>query len=224
MITIGACKKKSAPSPPAAPDHTPAKALLIFPAKDEACITGSNASSNTSSVVFSWNGAANADAYEVNVKNLTTGAYMPPMTTSNTQLTITLLKNTSYSWFINSKSSLTSATTQSDTWKFYNSGPGEASHPPFPADLLTPSFGQSITPASGKISLSWIGGDVDNDISSYDIYFGTISQPPLYQSNVQLNTLNGISAISNTTYFWKIVTWDSKGNNSTSSTYQFTVN
>jgi len=224
VMIVAGCKKKSTPAPSPAPDYTPAKTLLIFPVKDEACITGTSVSSTTSSVVFSWNSAINAETYEVNIKNLTTGVYMSAVMTSNTQMTITLLKNTPYSWYITSKSSKTNTTTQSDVWKFYNSGPGVVSHPPFPADLLAPTFGQNIVAVSGKITLSWSASDVDNDIVSYDVYFGNNSSPPLLQSGVATSTLSNVSVISNAPYYWKIVTMDSQGNTSFSAIYQFSVN
>ncbi|QKJ32460.1 hypothetical protein HQ865_22740 [Mucilaginibacter mali] len=225
-IAIAACKK-SKPAPPAPavePDYTPSKTVLVFPAKDEACITGVSVSDMQSSVVFSWNNTINAESYVLYVKNLETGITAAAIDVLGTQKQVTLSKNTPYSWYVISKSSKTTATTQSDVWKFYNSGAGVISHPPFPADLLTPTFGQSISAVSGKIGLSWTGGDVDNDISTYDVYFGINSQPSLYQSNVSVNTLSGINVSSGTTYFWKVLTRDSKGNTSTSSTFQFTVN
>jgi hypothetical protein len=211
------CGKKSDATPPA-----PGAATLSFPAQNSACTTGTVISATQSSITFTWNSASNADSYELSYRNLLTGLSAVQTTTSN-QLTVTLLRNTPYSWFVVSESSKTSATTQSSTWKFYNAGAGTVSHPPFPADNLVPTEGQSVTTTTGSVSLSWTGSDPDNDIAGYDVYFGTTATPPVL-TNTTSTSVNIVAVTSGSTYYWRVVTKDAAGNTSDSGLFQFTVN
>lgn len=224
LFCVFACKK-NAPEPPPGPPPVPppAKATLSFPNNNEACTSGIIISSTQSSIILKWNVSANSESYELSIKNLESGV-STTQTTTQTELEVTLSRNTPYSWYIVSKSSKVSTTAQSDTWKFYNSGPGTVSYAPFPAEILDPALGQNVTVASGKITLDWNGSDVDGDVSSYDVYFGTASPPVLFKSNLTESILIDVIVTSNTTYYWKIITKDSKGNTSDSGVYQFKVN
>lgn len=200
----------------------PSKATLSFPTQNAACYSGTVISTTQSSVTFSWSASDNTDSYELDVKNLLTNTITTfPATTF--QLSITLLRNTPYSWFIISKSSKTTTTATSDTWKFYNAGLGTVSHSPFPADVSSPSFGQNITATAGTVNLAWIGSDVDGDIVSYDVYFGTTTSPAILKTNTTNQFLNNVTVSSNTGYYWKVITKDSQGNTSDSGLFQFFV-
>jgi hypothetical protein len=135
-----------------------------------------------------------------------------------------LKRNKPYSWFVKSGSSLTTATAQSDTWKFYNSGPAAVNYAPFPADLIAPALAQSITAVGGKIAISWAGNDVDNDIESYDVYLSDTTTPTLLASGVTTNSLNDVVVVSGKQYYWKIITNDKKGNKSESGVNYFKIN
>ncbi len=215
LLFIGCKKPKDVPAP--------GKAALTFPAQNAACTTGTVISATQSTITFTWTASDNTDSYKIVIKNLLTSALTTQISTAN-QSTVTLLRNTPYSWYVVSKSNATTDTTKSDVWKFYNSGPGIVSHPPFPADIISPVFGQNVTTTSGTINLSWTGSDPDNDIAGYDVYFGTTAAPSLSQSNVPNMFLNGITVTSGTTYYWKIVTKDAAGNTSDSGIFQFKVN
>lgn len=201
----------------------PAKAVLIAPAHNELCIQGTVISATQSTVTLQWNAAENAQGYEINIKDLEAGTTTSRITTA-TQLSVTLKRNTPYSWFVKSGSSLTTATAQSDTWKFYNAGPAAVNYAPFPAELIAPAFGQSITAAGGKITISWAGNDVDNDIESYDVYLSDVAIPALLTSGVTTNSLNDVAVVSGKQYYWKVITKDKKGNKSESSINYFKVN
>jgi hypothetical protein len=85
-------------------------------------------------------------------------------------------------------------------------------------------MGQSVTATSGKITLDWNGSDADNDISIYDIYLSTSSVPALLKAGEKESILTDVSVSSNTTYYWKVISKDSKGNTSDSGIYQFKIN
>lgn len=202
------------------PEPAPGKATLIAPAKDEICTVGNIVSPTESTVTLQWKEADNTESYEVTVKNLESGLKTTE-TTTNTQLPVTLTRGTPYSWNVISKSTKSTETATSDTWKFYNAGPAVTSYAPFPADILVPSPGQVIT-ASGSVTLRWSGSDPDNDLVSYDVYFGTTAQPPLLKSGLTDQNLDVVTK-SGDTYYWKIITFDAKGNQSDSGVFQFKV-
>jgi parallel beta-helix repeat protein len=73
-------------------------------------------------------------------------------------------------------------------------------------------------------NLSWIGGDPDcGTIVTYDIYFGTSSDPPLKKSN-HFNTSYEPGIMDfNTTYYWKIIAKDNHGESTTGPIWKFTT-
>ena len=201
----------------------PSKAVLIAPAQNELCTQGTVVSATESTVTLQWNAAANAQGYELNIKDLEAGTTTTRITTA-TQLAVTLKRNTPYSWFVKSGTSLSTATAQSDTWKFYNAGPAAVNYAPFPADLIAPALGQSVTAVGGKIAISWAGNDVDSDIESYYVYLSDAATPMLLISGVTTSSLNDLAVVSGKQYYWKVVTKDKKGNKSESSINYFKVN
>ncbi len=59
-------------------------------------------------------------------------------------------------------------------------------------------------------SLSWVGGDPDNDTVTYDVYFGNTSTPPKVSSNQSGTSYNPVGDLENNTmYYWRITAWDS---------------
>ena len=221
LCTISwSCKKSSSPEPV----KNPAKSVLSFPAQNEACTTGTIISNTQSSIEFKWNKSENTDSYELVLKNLESGTITNHPAGANNQLTITLTRNTPYSWYIISKLAASTSPAQSETWKFYNAGPATSSYAPFPADALTPVMGANVTATGGKVTLSWTGSDADNDIASYDVYLGTTNTPAVLSANVKASPLADVAVNANTTYYWKVITKDAKGNTSDSGVYQFKVN
>lgn len=219
IILITSCSKGGDPEP----EKKPGKAILSFPAQNEACTLGTIISAAQSSIVFKWATSENTDSYELVLKNLETGISTTHASGSS-ELQVPVARNTPYSWYILSKSSGSTSSSQSDVWKFYNSGPAIQSHAPFPAEMVSPAIAGSVNATNGKIALDWNGTDVDNDIASYDVYLGTTANPALLSGNVAASSLNAVSVTANTIYYWKIVTKDSKGNTSNSGVYQFKVN
>jgi hypothetical protein len=207
-----------------APSNSPAKAVLTSPTQNAVCTTGTIISATQSSILFAWDASANTNSYDLVLKNLLTSATTTQSTTAN-QLTVTLARNTPYSWYIVSKSSQTATTAQSDTWKFYNAGAGVVTYAPFPAEIISPTFGQNVTASSGTTNLTWKGSSVNpGTITSYDVYFGTTNNPPMVNNAITDSFVNGVAVTSKTTYYWKVITWDMDGNSSDSGLYQFTVN
>ena len=223
-LLIIACGKKDSqqPIPTASAPQAPAAAVLLFPVQNEECTAGIVVSNTQSTITFSWKSAEYAESYELHVKNLENGISIF-QSTMLTSLNLTLSRNTPYSWYVVSKNIKSATAANSATWKFYNSGAGKTTYAPFPAEIVSPEMSQRLI-AVDKVTLDWIGSDVDEDILNYDVYLGTSQNPSLLKEKVLESVLNEVSVKPNTTYYWKIITRDTEGNSSDSGVFQFSVN
>ncbi|MDG1729012.1 MAG: hypothetical protein P8K68_12490 [Algibacter sp.] len=197
----------------------PAAANLVFPNNNTECNEGIVVSETETDVLFEWQEATNASSYVLTITNLNAGTSREIKTISNKVL-IRILRGTPYSWVVKSKG-IGNETADSDTWKFYNAGLPEESHPPFPADAVSPKIGSSVD--EGAITLQWETTDVDNDIASYTVLLDTTNQPVTEAGNSSVNSLN-VTVTSGQVYYWKVITTDEIGNASHSPVFQFRVN
>ncbi len=198
----------------------PTKVQLIFPQNISECIEGSILSETHSEVTFRWEPSENTDNYELHITNLllySTETY----STTNTELGITIPRGTPYSWYVSSHNN--SAKVTSDTWSFYNSGSKTEYFIPFPAQNSYPEMRDSLPFNQSSVTLEWVGHDLDSDILDYDVYFDTSSPPTLYLEKTNKNNLADIPIAPGTTYYWKITTRDSLGNESNSNIFVFEV-
>ncbi len=216
-ISLIACKKSDPPAEP------PTKASLSLPANNEVCANGTIISPTVMGITFRWAAAQNADSYELTITNLESKA-IQTHNTNGLEATINLQRNAPYSWTVTAKSTKTSVTSVSDVWKFYNPGEATSSYAPFPAEILSPKMGAKVSPTNGRITLDWNGDDVDKDILNYDIYLSTTNNPALLKGAHTESILNDVAVNSNSTYYWKVITRDSKGNTSDSGIYSFITN
>ena len=199
--------------------NDPSSAILIFPHENSLCNEGTNITETHSTVLFEWWASNDTDTYVLTLKNLSTENITTHETTL-TEISVELNRATQYQWFVTSKSNAVSATAQSSTWVFYNSGGGNQNYAPFPAQIVFPEMAKSY-PSANEITLMWTGDDVDDDIEGYDVYFGTENPPSIYANDLVEESLE--VPITNTIYYWKIITKDSQGNNSDSGVYQFRI-
>lgn len=199
----------------------PSAASLVFPVNNEECNTGASVSTSQSTVNFQWNIGDNATSSELVVKNLLTNVEATTTSTSN-QKEITINKNTPYKWWVISRATGSTETAKSTEWKFYNSGDAITTYAPFPAELVGPTNGSTITTTT--VTLEWSGSDVDDDITAYDVYLGTVNPPTTLQETTT-NLVKKIEnvAVSTNVYYWKVITKDEEGNSSTSQIFEFKV-
>jgi len=222
FISFTSCGGGGGDDPEPTPDTTPPTAsILIFPSENSACTEGTNVSETESSIVFEWNASKNTDSYSLTIKNLNTQKTVSH-TSSNTSLSVRLKIATPYSWTIISKSNHSDKNATSNTWKFYNAGAGTTTHAPFPAEVVAPVSGANIT--SNTVNLDWEATDIDGDISTYEVYFGTSNNPPKYKDGITESILNEITVTAGNTYYWKVNTIDEQGNISSSALFNFRVN
>lgn len=220
LMPAGACKKEKPHDPIPVTPEFPRPALLGLPENGQPCFLGTSVSDSQSKVSFSWTMAANTDSYELRVKNLLTGDSTRQSTTMPTA-SVSLLKNTPYSWYVVSKSAKVTVTAASDVWKFYNSGPGISVYPPYPAQLLSPANGaQFDIPANSMVQLQWAPAAGSSPVKEMNIYLGTTPDPGYLAGTATGNTFTIYVSQKSLTY-WKIVTKDQLGNTSTSQVYSF---
>ncbi len=208
---------------PPPPVYTPAASTLTLPANNEACTSGVSTDANNATITFSWQAATNAETYDLVVKNLSSTkqtTYPVSATTKDIVLSI----GQPYSWYVVSKSSKTTVTTQSEVWKFYVAGNPTSSYAPFPATLIAPSANSVINSGGMQtnVVLQWKATDVDNDIASYAIYLDNKDASTTVVPLVSTDTTS-VSLTPGTTYYWRVVTTDSVGNNSSSGISSFVV-
>jgi hypothetical protein len=217
ILIVTGCHKSGSDAVP-----KPGAATLVSPVQNQTCTTGVVLSATQSNVSFSWTASSNTGSYSITIKNLLTNTSVTTAV-NGTSATETLLRNTPYSWYITSISAVNNITTNSATWKFYNSGAGVVTYPPFPAQITAPTFSQVITSSGGAVNLTWTGSSVSNNIISYTVYFGTSSTPPVLQSGVTNSFINHVTVAPNTIYYWRVVTIDANQNTSDSGIYNFFV-
>lgn len=71
--------------------------------------------------------------------------------------------------------------------------------------------------------LGWRATDPDGDQVTYDIYFGTTTNPILKISNSTTNHYDPGILSYNTTYYWRIVSWNTHNQSTMGPLWQFTV-
>jgi len=103
-----------------------------------------------------------------------------------------------------------------------NSNTPSVNNPPYTPSNPSP-LNQS-TEVNILTNLNWVGGDPDqNDIVTYDVYFGTTSNPQKVVNNQSSTIYNPVTLNYNTKYYWKIIAWDDKGSLTEGPLWYFTT-
>ncbi|NNC35658.1 MAG: hypothetical protein HKO09_12340, partial [Croceitalea sp.] len=102
-------------------------------------------------------------------------------------------------------------------------GPGIENYAPFPAEAVSPSRGANIATTT-TVELAWSGSDVDDDIVSYEVFFGTDAATTNSIGVTAEEALPNVEVTSGIIYYWLVITTDSAGNTSTSEVFEFRVN
>ena len=202
------------------PIINPTAVTLNFPLNNTECNEGRIISETISEVIFKWTVSSKNNSYTVSLKNLETNT-LKNYNTSSDELAISILRGIPYSWSVVSKVAGNSKTAESSIWKFYNAGIPQESHPPFPAEAVSPAVGSTIE--SGTITIQWEGSDVDDDIASYKILLDNSETPTTSIGTTTSNSIN-VEVESGKIYYWKVISTDANGNASDSEIFQFKAN
>lgn len=192
--------------PPPIENKAPTVPSLVYPSNNLLCIN------NT--LDFSWNGSVDPEGdnitYEILIaKDLQFTIGVQTQSTAALTRTISLEKGIAYYWKLRAVDAKNKASDYTQVWSFYTEGVGITNYLPFTASLVTPLQNSTIT--STSTILGWNATDLDtSDILTYDVYFGTVSSPPLLISNLTLKNYT-VNVTANTTYYWRIDVKDNKG-------------
>ncbi|HEU4928801.1 MAG TPA: FlgD immunoglobulin-like domain containing protein, partial [Candidatus Krumholzibacteria bacterium] len=127
-----------------------------------------------------------------------------------------LQRDTHYYWLVVASDGLSE--TSGATWNFTTR---PQNLPPGAPILLSPLNGASNV--SINADLSWVSSDPDGDVLTFDVYFGTVSPPPLAASNVAVETYDPGTLSPLTLHYWRIVARDPVGATTGSTTFSFTT-
>lgn len=181
-----------------------------------------NATSVAIEPILSWIGGdpdpTDTVTYDVYFGNTTPPQHVSINQTQQTYTPGTLEYATTYYWKIIAWDNH-EASSSGPTWQFTTMS---MNYPPYPPS--NPNPGNETTNISINADLSWIGGDPNaEDTVTYDIFFGATSPPPKIVNNQTDITYNPGTMDYNTTYYWKIVSWDNHGASSSGPTWEFTT-
>ncbi|UCB59133.1 MAG: hypothetical protein JSV67_02200, partial [Thermoplasmatales archaeon] len=125
-----------------------------------------------------------------------------------------------YSIATDNVTNIETAPVNNDTMCFYDNTPPNISSNPSPSNGTTYSIGDKPS------SLSWLGGDIDNDAVNYTIYLKTGSSSFTSSDIVgytENTTSYSVSLSWTTIYYWKIVATDEHGANTSGPVWHFTT-
>jgi formylglycine-generating enzyme required for sulfatase activity len=95
-------------------------------------------------------------------------------------------------------------------------------NPPHAPVLVLPADGSTNQALS--VTLTWSCTDPDNDVLSYTVYFGKTNPPQAaVSSNQNANSFMKTGLDTNSTYYWKIVAKDPRGDSSAGAVWSFTT-
>ena len=147
----------------------------------------------------------------------------PPITSSNQSAASfnpgQLNNNATYYWKIVAKDNQ-GHTTSGPIWNFttqtvvVNNPPNQPSNP-------NPVNGATGRPVN--LTMTWTCTDPDGDPLTYDVYFGTNSNPPIASTNRTSASFTPAQLNYNTTYYWKIVAKDNQGHSTSGTVWNFTT-
>lgn len=199
---------------PIAPEvKAPDVVNLNLPSNNTICEDGTNVTTNSSDVAFTWGASNNTESYELAITNLITNLVTTKIIAHPTvTTTVSLTRGMPYKWQITSKSTKTTKTGISSSNKFYLSGAGITTYAPFPATITAPTFGASVSPVSNKVTLTWTGSDPDSTILTYEVFIDTDEAKVKSYTTPVSSSTNSYSATveSNKTYFWCVKTNDGR--------------
>ena len=181
---------------------------LLFPDNNLICTEGKDLTNDEISITFMWSVSENATSYTIEIVNQDTNEVINTSSNS-TSKSVALPRDTQSSWSV--EANLDDITKESSQWNFYSEGTAQENFAPFPATITDTNLSNDF------VEISWKGSDLDNDIASYDLYFG--SDPEDLEFIVSKTSDEGSSSqpiIYNTDYTIQVITKDELGNTSIS--------
>ncbi len=163
----------------------------------DAVAPANGAQVTTTSVLLTWNPSPGASTYDVFLS-----AFNPPARLAagiaDTSYRAEVSAGT-YNWFIVAHATCNASQTSSTPLRTFTVSAINNCPPQFTVSTSLPSNG--ATDVSQSPNLSW---SVNGSADSYDLYLGTLSDPPLYAANI-LSTQQAVSSLdAGTKYYWRV--------------------
>ena len=92
-----------------------------------------------------------------------------------------------------------------------------------PNQPTNPSPQHGATQVNINPVLSWTGVDPDSDLVNFDVYFGTMNPPVKIVDNQSGSSFHPGALLNQTTYYWKIIAWDTFGSSTSGPVWSFTT-
>ncbi len=134
-------------------------------------------------------------------------------------ITGSLAYDTTYYWYVNC-SDYGSGNWTNETFWFATTSAG-GNNPPNRPNGETPPDGSVDRPTDTAIS--WSCDDPDGDDVTFDIYFGSSNPPGQIAQNHTSTSYTLMPLDSDTTYYWRIVAWDTHDESNSSEIWSFTT-
>ncbi len=196
-------------------NQAPGVPALVFPINNLIC--------TSVDLEFSWNEVIDNEGDSVRYvidlardSNFNDIAFT--VTTTSTASTFTLEKGVRYYWRASAIDSEDNASTYSPTQSFYTEPEATVNSLPAVPELMSPQQGSRLLATT--VSLEWNASDSDDDVLSYDLYFGDTNPPVLFAAGIDVTTM-GVSISSGKVYYWRIVARDPHQSATISSVWNF---
>ena len=193
------------PPEPQPKNDLPAMAVGTLPVNGEPCSDYTEVSTDESkvSIAFNWNSAQYADSYELVVMEDNSEVFKNSFIGLEAQ--VELERGKTYTWTVNSINEF--GRTSGNTYSFTTSGTPIGNYAPYAAEI---SIG--FNASTMQMSISWIGGDEDNDDLVYDIKVWKNEDIILEETDFTSNALDAVLFTGEQRYTVEVTSKDTAGN------------
>jgi hypothetical protein len=143
-------------------------------------------------------------------------------TTTQSEITVTLEKETAYYWKVIVLDAQNDQELDSEVFAFFTKGLGIVNYAPFASQLVSPTNESLVN--TGTVDLMWIGSDTNSgDTLTYELFFGESSTPTLIVNSLT-EEVHTVSIKAGKTYYWKVNVIDQNNAKSIGQIWSFTAN
>jgi len=175
--------------------------------------------STKSSITIKWNDNSTGEEGFIISRKINQGSWDDDYYTLPTENATEFIDNNSQT--VNTYSYKVRAYAGNNTSSYSNTVVNEGNLPPNQPSNPSPSNNE--TNVSINANLTWTCIDPEGDPLTYDVYFGTSTNPSIINNGQSETTYSPSTLEPQTTYHWKIVAHDDHSNSTTGDIWQFTT-
>ena len=140
---------------------------------------------------------------------------------SSLSVSTDLGKGQNYYWRVRAKDNNENFSSYSEVRNFYTEEEPNSNSLPSVPNLVNPT--EDVVSAS-QVELVWKATDPDDDVLTFDLYFGTAEIPELLEENLNDSSYLIENLSSGKTYYWKVVAKDTNGGKTIGQVWSFKIN